>query len=331
MEKDSISVVIPAYNIEGYIKRAIDSVLAQTHQPDEIIVVDDGSTDGTAEQIKRCAGRVKYIYQENAGPGAARNTGIKAATSEWLAFLDGDDEWLPDNLKLQLDLFQRNKDLVWSVGNFDRCLCNEDRTSAHLDPQGAKRLLGGKDYFDDYFDAFTANAAGHLNTLLVKRQVLEEVGLFLAGVPYAEDIDMWFRLAIRRPKVGYIPQPIAVYHMHRLGSLLHDTLAAKKLNVVCDVVERNLKLAEQYNRLEKFKLAAGFHLRGCIRASLFDDEMAPAVRNMLDRFKDFFPPSYKTVVSILTRFPHATAAGCRLISRVVRLLRLRRKLVRSPR
>lgn len=164
------SVVIPAYNIGRLVGRAIDSVLAQTHQPDEIIVVDDGSTDDTADVIQSYGGKVKYIHQENIGLAGARNTGIKASVCEWVAFLDGDDEWLPQHLQLQADLLQANNDLVWTSGNFDRCLCNENRRSPHLKSQKVQKLLGGKDYFDDYFNAFMADAGGSGDTILIKRQ-----------------------------------------------------------------------------------------------------------------------------------------------------------------
>ncbi|MHC4386164.1 MAG: glycosyltransferase family 2 protein, partial [Planctomycetota bacterium] len=103
-----ISVVIPAYNIEDYIERAIDSVLAQTRQPEEIIVVDDGSTDATAQKIKAYGDQVRYIHQANKGLSGARNTGIRQAQNEWVAFLDGDDEWLPEKLQLQSELLTRN-------------------------------------------------------------------------------------------------------------------------------------------------------------------------------------------------------------------------------
>ena len=87
----SVSVIIPAYNASKHIARAINSVLAQTCQPDRIIVVDDGSTDNTSEIVKQFDS-VKYIYQENSGVSIARNTGIEAADSNWIAFLDADDE-----------------------------------------------------------------------------------------------------------------------------------------------------------------------------------------------------------------------------------------------
>ena len=91
-DRFSVSVVIPAYNLGSLVARAIESVLSQSRLADEIIVVDDGSSDDTAEHIKKYGDKVKYIYQENAGLAAARNTGIQAAKSDWIAFLDGDDE-----------------------------------------------------------------------------------------------------------------------------------------------------------------------------------------------------------------------------------------------
>ena len=100
----TVSVVIPVYNSSEYIARTIESVLAQTHKPDEIIVVDDGSTDETRQKVTQYEPKVKYIYQTNAGTSAARNTGIKTSSSEWIAFLDADDEWLPEYLQKQLAL-----------------------------------------------------------------------------------------------------------------------------------------------------------------------------------------------------------------------------------
>ena len=112
----SISVIIPAYNAEQHISRAIDSVLAQTHPADEIIAVDDGSTDDTGQILRSYGRQLRYIGQENGGAGAARNTGIKAARGEWIAFLDADDEWLPEKLKCQADHLRRHSTFVGRGG-----------------------------------------------------------------------------------------------------------------------------------------------------------------------------------------------------------------------
>lgn len=95
----TLSAVIPTHNRGGLVCRAIDSALAQDHPPDEIVVVDDGSTDDTRERLARYAGRVRYVAQANAGGAAARNRGVEAATGDWIAFLDSDDIWLEGHLR----------------------------------------------------------------------------------------------------------------------------------------------------------------------------------------------------------------------------------------
>lgn len=327
----TVSVVIPAYNIGKLVGRAIDSVLAQTYQPDEIIVVDDGSTDSTADVIKSYGSKVRYVYQDNLGLAGARNTGIRAATCEWIAFLDGDDEWLSEKLQLQMDILQRNEGLVWCTGNFLDCLCSEQRRGPSFQPERACRLLGGKDYFDDFLDAYMSDAAGNSNTMTVKRSVLEEAGFFREGMPCAEDIDMWFRIAMRRPKIGCVTRPVAVYHLHRPGSLIHDLTSAERHEVICDMFERSIKLATQYDRMDKFKPCMAFCLHRRIRRSLFEYKMAPMVTDMMERFDPFLSDGYKTLIRFLLLFPKVTATILHMVSTVVRLFGLRRKILRRPR
>ncbi|MCK4819314.1 glycosyltransferase family 2 protein, partial [bacterium] len=113
----NVSVIIPTCNRAEYITQAIDSVLAQTYTDYEIIVVDDGSTDNTKEVMEPYMDRIRYIYQENAGVSAARNTGIKAAKGDWVAFLDSDDEWLPGKLAVQIRAVERHPQLVAHMVN----------------------------------------------------------------------------------------------------------------------------------------------------------------------------------------------------------------------
>ena len=105
MKDTSISVVIPVYNLEHYIGTTIDSVLNQTVLPDEVIIVDDGSTDNSISVIEEYINKnpdnfIRLVRQKNSGPGAARNRGIEVAQSEWIAFLDGDDIWLPEKINM---------------------------------------------------------------------------------------------------------------------------------------------------------------------------------------------------------------------------------------
>jgi len=329
--KFSICVVIPAYNIAEFIGRAIDSVLAQTHKPDEIIVVDDGSGDNTAEVIKSYGTKVRYIYQENAGLSAARNTGIKAAGSEWIAFLDGDDEWFQDHLLLQLNLLKRNPELMWSAANCMSCLCGENRRAPNIEPAKAKALLGTKEYFEDYFQAFQHHAAGNSDTMIIKRQTLHQAGLFRETMRCAQDIDMWFRIAMFSPKFGYVTQPTAVYHLNRTEATSLKTKTKDKLLTACGLIQRSIDLAKKQNRYHEFKPCVKSYLRRLIRSWLFSYALAGDIRAVLVKFDEQLSLPYKTSIRLLTIFPKATAFCLHMISRIVRALNLRKTIMRRPR
>src|SRR4051794_5813716 len=102
-DRPAVSVVIPTYNYARFIERALVSVLGQTHRPAEVLVIDDGSTDETATVVDRYATRVRYLRQENSGVSAARNAGVESSTGDLVAFLDADDEWVPNKLELQVE------------------------------------------------------------------------------------------------------------------------------------------------------------------------------------------------------------------------------------
>jgi glycosyltransferase involved in cell wall biosynthesis len=324
-EKYSITVVIPAYNAADYIARAIDSVLAQTRSADEIIVVDDGSTDNTGEIVAGYGSKVKYIRQENAGASAARNTGINAATGTWIAFLDADDEWLTDRLKLQIELLQRNPDLVWTTGNYIRCLCTQNQRTPHIDP--LKNMTGGKEYFDSYFQAFLMDSWGCTDTMLIKREVLIDAGLFRTGQLRGNDFDMWWRVAYRRPKIGFVPQPLAIYHLDVQGSIIRKHTDAQ---ILSDLIDRHLKLSADHDKLDDFRPCAVLLLRRWMRGMLFEARPGD-VREMISRFDELLGGGYKTFMRLLTTFPRTTATACGMISRILKLLRLRRPLARSRR
>ncbi len=328
-EDFTICVVIPAYNIADYIARAIDSVLAQTHKPDQIIVVDDGSTDNTAQIIKGYGDKVTYIHQENAGPAASRNTGIKNTDCDWVAFLDGDDKWLKDNLKLHVELLKRCPDLAWSSGNYQEHLYSEHRHSAHIHPQTLTKLMHCKDYFDNYFEAFRLGAGGHTNTMFMKRSAIEQVGPFQHGLTYSEDIDMWMRMAMTFPKIGFVKEPIAVYYLDRPGSLMHDTPKQEQIDTNLKLIDDLLKLAQNAGSLELFKPCATFMLKRWIRGMLFYNS-GNNIRNILEKYSDLLSVGYISLMKLLTISPATTACCCHLISKALRMFNLRRRVVTLP-
>lgn len=207
----NVSVVIPLYNGEAHVQRALDSVLAQTVPPDDIIVVDDGSTDGGADVVRRCADpRARVVSQQNAGVSAARNRGVAEATTEWVAFLDSDDEWMPRFLEATTQVAYANPSLVAVFSNHRHWGCAiPDRTPAHY-PDGVV-----PDYLqfclDNGGDGMCASSA------LVKRCALFAAGGFPIGVPMGEDRDTWMRVAWVGP-VAFVSEVLAVYHTETPGS-----------------------------------------------------------------------------------------------------------------
>lgn len=207
MQPAKVSVVIPAYNCERFIAAALDSVLAQTYQPSEIIVVDDGSRDGTAGVLRSYAGRIRCLYQENRGEPAARNLGVRHASGEFIAFLDGDDLWLPQKLQLQMDYFDTHPAcaLVYTdMKTFDEHGVIEESVrerfniifpSGNIFPQLFRETLFGS------------------GSVVCRRACLDRVGLFDEKLLNGSDYEMWLRIA-RHFEVGYIDQPVMMYRQH---------------------------------------------------------------------------------------------------------------------
>jgi glycosyltransferase involved in cell wall biosynthesis len=271
-----ISVVIAAYNASTTIERAVRSVLAQTRPAEETIVVDDGSTDGTADIARRFGSEVRLIVQPNGGTSIARNRGIEVATGEWIAFLDADDEWLPEKLKLQDELFCAHPDLGWGYGNFIH-------TNRKGTPLNAVHPNHSSDAFEDYLHAYCRGFYAWTGTLVVHKNVFDKVGLFEAGMKRAQDNDLWFRIAYQFPRVGYVGQPLAIYHLDTPGS-------STKVNVhyefMIRLIERHLQLSVQYKRRDAFLLCARRMLEVWIR-ELIRDGHGREAQDLMNHFRQF--------------------------------------------
>ncbi len=190
-----VSVVIPLYNKETWVRRAIDSVLAQTLPPGEIVIVDDGSTDGSAAAVAEIADdRIRLIRQLNAGVSAARNRGADLSTSPWIAFLDADDWWECDFLQKCAELYERYPEAILFGTNqsFD----NGDKTVFPVN--GPNPWI---------INDFAIEAANQLYppitnaSCVVKKERLLAAGGFPVGVALGEDIDTWLRLSLEGPFV----------------------------------------------------------------------------------------------------------------------------------
>jgi glycosyltransferase involved in cell wall biosynthesis len=218
MDAPLASIIIPTFNCASLLPRALESALAQSLGPVEVIVVDDGSTDDTAAVLGRYAGRVEAIRQANAGPSAARNRGLAAARGAFLGFLDGDDTYHPDKLARQVAALAARPECGWVYSD---CWLEEEGS-------GGPRLLASERYAYARRSAlegwlFEALIPGNfipVNTLLVRRPCLEAAGAFDGRLWGAEDFDLLLRLAALAP-AAYLPEPLATYYL-RPRSLSRD-------------------------------------------------------------------------------------------------------------
>jgi glycosyltransferase involved in cell wall biosynthesis len=211
-----ISIVIPCYNAKPYIAATIQSVLAQDWPDLEILVVDDGSSDGSAAMVESMFPSVRLIRQVNQGVAAARNHGIGQAFGEWIAFLDADDIWLPGKLHAQWAMLQKSPGARMSYTAW--------QVWASTEPEPASEYLA-KLTADAGNTARWAGASGwvypHLlldcvvwtSTVLVHKSVFLEAGVFDPSLRIGEDYDLWLR-ASRITPILRVPRPLALYRMH---------------------------------------------------------------------------------------------------------------------
>lgn len=207
----SVSVVIPAFNAQQYIGSAIDSALAQEGCEIEVIVVDDGSSDNTAEVVEAYTDRVRYVKQANAGPAAARNLGVSLSTSDWIAFLDADDTWVSGKLQAQLKAASDgNADVVYSN------LLNSGDCDSVAQTRSTKELPRGDIFEQLLYDNFIP-----LSSVLMRRQLLVDVGGFREDLLGTEDWDLWMRLASEGVLFEVVNEPLITYQW-RADSLSKD-------------------------------------------------------------------------------------------------------------
>ena len=195
----SISVVIPTFNRLIYLERAIKSVLNQTISVNEIIIVDDGSDDGTSEFIYSNYPNLKYIFQSNSGVSAARNTGIKAASSNWIAFLDSDDAWVTNKIQKQITELELNPEM-----NF--CHSNEIwiRNGREIKQKNTHKKFGGF-IFDKCLDKCRISPS----TVICRKSLLIKLNGFDEDLAICEDYDLWLRITSNNPVI-YIEKPLII-------------------------------------------------------------------------------------------------------------------------
>jgi glycosyltransferase involved in cell wall biosynthesis len=209
----NVSVVIPAYNSEAFIAQAIQSALDQSYKDIEIIVVDDGSTDGTEAVVRSFQGLVAYYRQENRGAGVARTLGVERANGEWIAFLDSDDVWYPDKLALQLEEAQRHQDCAFFYSDLDAVdEAGHVIVKSFLKTKTERRKRKRKAALDAV--VFNLLPFPYPSTVLLKRSLFLLTGGFSATFSgnYHEDFEFFARVAHQHP-LHFIPQSLVRYRV----------------------------------------------------------------------------------------------------------------------
>jgi glycosyltransferase involved in cell wall biosynthesis len=208
-----VSIITAAYNHKEFVRSSVESALNQTYRDFEHIVVDDGSSDGTAEVLQSFGNRIKYIRQENRGTAAAINAGIRASAGEYIAILDSDDAWLPQKLERQMPVFDQFPDtaVVYSHAYV-------------IDGEGKVKegdLLGQPFSSDGAFADFLRYDPIPVLTAVVRKDCVDKLGGFNERLSAISDWDLWVRISARWP-IAFVPEPLALYRIH--GRNAHLTL-----------------------------------------------------------------------------------------------------------
>ena len=230
MNNPLVSIIMPAYNVENYISNSILSVISQTYSNWELIVVDDGSEDKTAEIIKKYQlldHRIIYIFQKNSRQSQARNTAISYSSGKYIAFLDADDLWMPEKLSVSIDLLIKDEcDLI-----FTDCYIFEDnlegKTSSYTTAGVERQTYSGEQGILKFLDK---NRIPNL-TVVVKRNTLVSAGQFI-DILVAEEYEMWIRLLKNGAVFKSIPLPLSLYRIRNNSLTANDRVAILETMVI---------------------------------------------------------------------------------------------------
>lgn len=252
----TVSVIIPTFNRGWSIRDAVDSVLAQTYSDYELIVVDDGSTDRTADILRAYGDQLRLIRQANRGVSAARNCGIGRSAGQLIAFLDSDDLWLPEKLAVQTAFFEMNRSAL---------ICQTEelwiRNGMRVNPRMRHRKPSGR-----IFEPSLALCLVSPSAVMVRRELFDQVGLFDEELPACEDYDLWLRVSSRIP-IHLIDEPLTVKrggHRDQLSRQVSlDKYRIRSLEKVIN--SGQLSLSQRHAAVLTLRKKCAIYANGCLK------------------------------------------------------------------
>ena len=198
----TVSIVIPAYNAQKYIRESVESALAQTHEAFEVVVVDDGSKDDTCDILKEYGESIRVIRQDNSGTAAACNAGVSEAKGEWVAFLDADDQWFPKKLELQLNACSK-----FAISHSDS-FCFGQELKQEIRRSALQEMYSGRVLEKILVANFITKS-----TVIVSKEVYKAAGGFSRKYDAVEDWPLWISICAKH-ELGYVADPLVRYRVH---------------------------------------------------------------------------------------------------------------------
>ena len=260
IDNTKVSVIIPTFNRAELLPRAIKSVLDQKFQDFELIIVDDGSSDNTAEVVKdlqKKDERISFFSQDNQGSAGARNFGIKNSKGEFIAFLDSDDEWLPQKLERQIEYLHRNREIkLVGCGSYDI----NSKTYE-------KRKFIPKTKTDSFKNGLIVFEIHSASSVILRKDVLKKMELFDKKLRISEDRDLWLRILENGDEIGFVKEPLFNYYIHDSNIGSRDNYLKK--------IDCFKYLAEKHQ--DRFPLVASRLLRNVGTFYVLNDEKMKAI------------------------------------------------------
>jgi glycosyltransferase involved in cell wall biosynthesis len=254
--RPEVAVILPCYNVESYLQRSLSSVFAQSYSDVHVYAVDDGSTDGTVQILETNSNRCSFVTQHHAGPAAARNRAIQMSSSPFVAFLDADDQWLPQKLARQVAFLKENPTLglVCSLCSVRAPGKQGVAVFPTIDAPHSGRL----------FHRLIRKCFIFTPTVVVRRSCLDDIGLFNESLLTSEDFNLWLRIAARW-KIAILPEVLAITH-RRSGSLSTTIAPEQRLGngvaAIEDVRSRCPQLTRAEGRALRAALAERLYFEG---------------------------------------------------------------------
>jgi len=249
-----VSTIVPAFNAERYLGLAIDSILDQTYSNIEVLVVDNASTDTTAQVIKGYGDKVRYLREDTKGPAAARNRGLQESKGEYIAFLDSDDLWLPDKTERQVRFLTEHPEYGIVYSQYEYI----DENGELYDNKWGRVCTQTGWVFEDLLRHELQIGIG---TMMIRRSSLEEAGNFNEKLITAEDTDLFIRLA-KYSQFGHIAGPVARYRSHKESLTKQQGVPRGTFKSLDYLVERYPELHPSKNSVMSYAYAVRHFARG---------------------------------------------------------------------